>query len=98
MLQPKASGAGYELASGGLHCLHCGPCLGWERNQGCGGRVLVSGNHQVGRLHWGTGSPTDQGRGEGRVPEKEPVKPTADDGWVEIGGNQHSVIHGVRQG
>ena len=97
MLQPKVSEAGYVSVSGGLHCPHCDPCLDWERSQGCVERVLVLGNHPVGRLHWGTGSLTDQGRGGGIVPGRELVKPTADDGWVEIEGTQHSVTHGVRQ-
>ena len=55
------------------------------------------GNHQVGRLHWGTESLTDQGRGGGRAPGRGLVKLTVDDGWVEIEGTQHSVTHGVRQ-
>ena len=61
-------------------------------------RVLVLGNRPVGRLLMGKVNLTDQGRGGGRVPERELVKLTVDDGWVEIEGTQHSVIHGVRQG
>jgi len=72
--------------------------LGWERNQGGVERVLVSGNHPVGRLLRGKAILTDQGRGVGRVQERELVKPTAGGGWVEIEGIQHSVIHEVRRG
>lgn len=61
-------------------------------------RVLVLGNHPVGRLHWGRASLTDQAKGVGRAQVKELVKLMAGGGWVEIGGIQHSVIRGVRQG
>ena len=98
MLQPKVSEAGSVSGSGGLHCPHCDPCLGWERSQGGVERVLVLGNHPVGRLHWGRASLTDQGKGEGRAQVKELVKPMAGGGWVEIEGIQHSVIREVRQG
>ena len=84
--------------SGGLHCPHCDPCLDLERSQGCVERVLVLGNHPVGRLHWGRASLTDQAKGVGRAQVKELVKLMAGGGWVEIGGIQHSVIRGVRQG
>ena len=61
-------------------------------------RVLVLGNRPVGRLLMGKANLTDQGRGAGRVQERELVKPMADGGWVETEGIQHSVIHEVRQG
>ena len=98
MLQPKVSEAGSVSGSGGLRCPHCDPCLGWERSQGGVERVLVLGNHPVGRQHWGRASLTDQGKGEGRAQAKELVKPTAGGGWVEIEGIQHPVIREVRQG
>ena len=98
MLQPKVSEAGYVSVSGGLHCPHCDPCLDLERSQGCVERVLVLGNHPVGRLHWGRASLTDQAKGVGRAQVKELVKLMAGGGWVEIGGIQHSVIREVRQG
>ena len=98
LLQPKVFVAGYVLVSGGLHCLHCGPCLGWERSLGFVERALVLVNHPVERLLMGKVNLTDQGMAVGRVQERELVKPTADDEWEEIEGIQHSVIHEVKQG
>ena len=50
------------------------------------------------RLLMGKGSLTGQGRGGGKVLEKELAKPTVGDGWVEIEGTLHSGTHVVKLG
>ena len=90
--------AGYGSVSGGHHFLQCDPCLGWGRSQGCVERVLVLENHPMARLLMGKGSLTGQGRGGGKVLERELAKPTVDGGWVEIEGTLHSGTHVVKLG
>ena len=50
------------------------------------------------RLLMGKGSLTGQGRGGGKVLERELAKPTVDGGWVEIEGTLHSGTHVVKLG